>query len=203
MDLTKLASMLMSSDSVAGLSDATGASKSEVTSVLKEALPSLLSGATNQAKDASTAEGFANALSSHAKADTSSLTNFLGNIDIEDGSKIIGHLLGSEEKSVTCAVSKSTGVSGSKTNKIMAAAGPLLMSLLGQQADEDDDKESGVGSLIGGLLDNVDIGDILSSVVGTSSGSSSSKKKKKKKASSTAGSGIGNLIGGVLGKLLK
>ncbi|MBQ8632565.1 MAG: DUF937 domain-containing protein, partial [Lachnospiraceae bacterium] len=91
MDLSKIAGSLLSSDSLKGLSNLTGASSSDVTSVLTSALPSLLSGATEQAKNESTAASFAGALAQHAKDDTSDLTSFLGNVDLADGAKIIGH----------------------------------------------------------------------------------------------------------------
>ena len=204
MDLKKLTSTLLSSDSIKGLSSVTGASKGEVSSVLTEALPALLNGANGQAKDAGTAKGFADALAQHAKDDTGNLTSFLGNVDLGDGAKIIGHLLGSDKDSLTKAVSKKTGVSASKIGQILSAAAPLLMSLLGKQADEDEEKESGVGALLGNLLDNVDVGSLLSGLTSTDTSSSSStgKKKKKKTAKKDSESNASGLMG-LLGKLLK
>ena len=203
MDLKKLTSTLLSSDSIKGLSSATGVSKGDVSSVLAEALPALLNGANGQAKDSGTAKGFAEALAQHAKDDTGNLTSFLGNVDLGDGAKIIGHLLGSDKDSLTKTVAKKTGVSSSKIGDILSAAAPLLMSLLGQQADEDEEKESGVGALFGNLLDNVDVGDLLSSLTSTNTSSSSSTGKKKKKAAKKdSDSNAGGLMG-LLGKLLK
>lgn len=204
MDLKKLTSTLLSSDSIKGLSSLTGASKSEVSSVLTEALPALLNGANGQAKDSGTAKGFADALAQHAKDDTGNLASFLGKVDLGDGAKIIGHLLGSDKDSVTKSVAKKTGVSASKTGNILSAIAPLLMSLLGKQADEDEEKESGVGALLGNLLGNVDVGDLLSSLTSTDTSSSSStgKKKKKKTAKKDSDSTASGLMG-LLGKLLK
>ncbi len=204
MDLKKLTSTLLSSDSIKGLSNVTGVSKGDVSNVLAETLPALLNGANGQAKDSGTAKSFADALAQHAKDDTSSLSGFLGNVDLSDGSKIIGHLLGSDKDSLTKSVAKKTGVSSSKIGDILSAAAPLLMSLLGQQADEDDEKESGVGALLGNLLDNVDVGELLSGLTSTNTSSSSStgKKKKKKAAKKDSESSQGGLMG-LLGKLLK
>lgn len=211
MDLSKLTSTLLSSDSIKGLSDATGVSSKDVTSILTQALPSLLDGAGSQAKDKNTSKGFATALSDHAKSDTSDLLSFLGNVDLKDGAKIITHLLGSDKSSITKSVAKSTGVSNKKTDDVLSAAAPLLMSLLGQQADEDDNKSSGVETLIGSLLENVDLTELLT---GSSSGTKTTAKKKnaakkttakkttKKKAASEQ-SGIGNILGDVLKGLLK
>lgn len=196
MDIQKLATTLLSSDALNGLSQRSGASKSDVKSVLTQVLPTLLGGADNQAKNADTAESFAAALASHAKNSTSDLTSFLGSIDLEDGGKIIGHLLGADTESTTASVSEKTGVSSGTISTIMSAAAPLLMSLLGQQADEDDDKDSGVASLMGSLLSNVDVGELLMGLLTDDDDSSSAKP-------ASESSGLGGIISGLLGKLLK
>lgn len=196
MDLSKIAGALLSSDSLSGLSNLTGTSNSDITSVLSSALPSLLSGATEQAKDESTAESFANALAQHAKDDTSNLASFLGNVDLADGAKIISHLLGSKQEDTVKKAAKASGVSEKKTSDILSAIAPMLLSLLGQQADEDDDKESGVNGLVGSLLDNVDVGSLLTGLISTDTSSSSGNKKDEKKSCS-------GILGGILSGLLK
>ena len=199
MDLSKIAGSLLSADSIKGLSNLTGASNKDITSVLTSALPSLLSGATEQAKDKKTAEGFATALAQHAKDDTSDLASFLGKVDLNDGAKIIGHLLGSGKEETVKKAATASGVSEKKTGDILSAIAPMLLSLLGQQADEDDDKESGASGLVGALLDNVDVGSLLSGLISTDT--SSDKDDKKKPASSNKKSG--GIIGGILSGLLK
>lgn len=114
MDLTKLAGSLLSSDSIGGLSGLTGASDNDVSKVLAKALPALLSGAKDQAKGEGTSQGFASALSDHAKDDTSDLTKFLGKVDMKDGAKIIAHLLGSGKDDVVADIASDTGVSQAK-----------------------------------------------------------------------------------------
>lgn len=206
MDLTKLASTLLSSDSIKGLTQATGASGKDITSVLSGALPTLLNGANAQAKDKKTADSFVSALAQHAKDDTSDLSKFLGNVDLSDGSKIIAHLLGSNTDSVVAEVADKAGVSEDKTSSILSAVAPLLMSLLGQQADEDEDKDSGIEGLLGAVLDNVDVGSLLTGLLTSDNTSSTGKKKegnKKKPASSSNNSNVGNLVGGLLKGLLK
>ncbi len=201
MDLQKLAGTLLSSDSINGLSNLTGASDIDVKKVLTQALPTLLDGANGQATSKDTSEGFASALSDHAKSDTNDLTKFLGNVDLKDGAKIIQHLLGSDKDSVVKDVSKQTGVSKSKTTSILSGFAPLLMSLLGQQTDEDKDKGSDIGSLVGSLLSNADFGSILSGLFGDDSDSGKKKKSTKKKSASDSGSG--NMLTNILKGLLK
>ncbi len=202
MDLTKIAGSLLSSDSLKGLSNLTGASNSDITSVLTSALPSLLSGATEQAKNESTAASFANALAQHAKDDTSNLSSFLGKVDLADGAKVISHLLGSGKEETVKKAAKASGVSEKKTNDILSAVGPMLLSLLGQQAEEDDDKETGASGLVGALLDNVDVGSLLSGLISTDTSSDKDDKKKPASSSNKKNSTSG-IIGGILSGLLK
>ena len=202
MDLSKIASSLLSSDSLKGLSNLTGASNKDITGVLTSALPSLLSGATEQAKDKKTSESFATALAQHAKDDTSDLTSFLGKVDLNDGAKIIGHLLGSGKEETVKKAAKASGVSEKKTGDILSAIAPMLLSLLGQQAEEDDDKESGASGLVGALLDNVDVGSLLSGLISTDT-SSASNGGKKKPASAKKKNDTSGIIGGILTGLLK
>ncbi len=183
MDMKEIAAQLLSSDSLKGIAQNAGVSTGDVKKVLSQALPALLSGAEDQSKNGG--ESFTNALTKHAASDTSDLGSFLGNIDLADGAKIIGHLLGSSTDSTTKEVAKKTGVSKSKVGTILSSAGPLLMSLLG--------KESLAGS-IGDLLGNLDLGEILGDLLGDSGS-----KKKTKKSSS----GLGDILGSVLKRFLK
>ena len=195
MDIEKLLGELLSSDSLKGLSKASGASKNDVKKVVSEVLPSLLGGAKEQAEGSDTAEGFTQALSDHAKADTSDIKGFLKNVDLEDGAKIIGHLLGGNQESTTKAVSEKTGVSAKKTGNILSSIAPLLMSLLGQQTGSDN-SGAGVGNLMGSLLGGVDLSSLLGGLLGkkpASSGNSSSSGKKK--------DSLGTMVGGLLKKL--
>jgi len=203
MDLKKLAGTLLSSDSISGLSTATGATGNEVKKVLSNALPALLDGAKKQADDKETSESFVNALSQHAKDDTKDVSSFLGKVDMADGAKIIGHLLGSEKNDVVKDVAKKAGVSQKKTNSILSGIAPLLLSLLGQQTQEEDNS-SPIGGLMGSLLGNADMGSLLVGLLGGSSASeeettsSNGKKKKKKKKEEESG---GNLLSGLFNLL--
>ena len=132
MDANDLLKGLMSESTVKALSKETGISADQISSVLSSALPSLAQGATKQATDSSTAAGFAKALASHASEDTSDLSKFFGGVDLADGAKILGHLLGNESATTTKTAAKKAGVSEDNASTILASAAPLLMSLLGQ-----------------------------------------------------------------------
>ena len=95
LDLSSLESML-SGDNLIGISEKLGIGTDEIGSVIKGALPELLTG---MQKNASTEEGVASlekALSDHSAVGISDISSFLGSADQDDGAKIIGHLLGKE-----------------------------------------------------------------------------------------------------------
>ena len=150
MDINSLLSTMLSSGSVNGISQLTGSSNADVANVLASALPSLLGGAEMQATQSNS--GFEQALVSHAKEDTSNLGSFMSGVDMNDGAKILGHLLGANTAATTNAVAKKTGVSNKSTASILSAAAPLLMSLLGQQTQQSSNSGLSTASLIASLL---------------------------------------------------
>ena len=184
MDLSLIMNTLMSADSLNNISKKTGSSKKEVSDVLVQALPLLLAGAKQQEEDEETYEGFEEALAEHAEEDTEDLNTFFDGIDMADGAKIIGHLLGSSNSSTTKKVAKSSGTSDDNTALILAAAAPLLMSLLGQETKKT--KKSSkkatnelAGQLLTAVLDNVDVGSLLMSALSTKVDDEDEKTEKK------------------------
>lgn len=154
MDLKALMETMLSTDSIESMSKAAEVSEGEVKSVLASALPSLLDGVQEQANDAETAEGFLGALGQHAQVDTGDIASFFSNVDVEDGGKIVGHLLGANTEAATQEVSERAGLGSGKTALILALAAPLLMSLLGQQQQQTAPAttSANIGGLMSGLL---------------------------------------------------
>lgn len=186
MDISSIMTALLSDESVQSLGKKSGASDEMVENILESALPMLLNGAKEQATNKKTAESFAGALMEHAKHDTSDLGAFMNGVDLEDGAKILAHLLGAENADKKEAVAKKSGADSKTTAMVLAMAAPLLMSLLGKQPEEEAKPEN-VGGLMGSLLNGVDVGDVATLLLG-----------KKKEEGLDLGS-----IAGLLGKLLK
>ena len=194
MDISSLLGTIMSADTLSGISSATKADAKSVKNVLTAALPSLISGAQAQSADETT--GFGDALLSHGKADTSDLASFLGNVDLKDGGKIIGHLLGGDSANQIASIAQSTGVNKKKTSNILSAAAPLLMSLLGQQASSQtsDSSASALSGIASLFLKDADIGSLLGGLLG-------GKDDEITITDANAGSQSSGLFGGLLGKI--
>lgn len=200
MDVNSLLTGLVSASNIKKISTASESSTADVKNVLAQAVPVLIQGAASQAKG-STASGFEQALSDHASDKSKTL-------NMEDGAKIITHLLGSKASATTGAIAKAAGVTKASATSILSAAAPLFMSLLGQQTSGT--SGNALGSLLGGLTSNLNVGSLLGNLLGggsasasTSSTSSTSgkKKDKKDKKDGKEESGAGNLLNGIMGLL--
>lgn len=140
-DLSALLGQLLDKKTLSALSSAAGVSQSDAQSVLASALPQLISGANTQATSANTVDSFLGALMQHSKDDSSNVTNFFQNVDLSDGDKIVKHLLGDNKKEVTKNVAANAGVDTSAVSQVLAAAAPLLLTLLGKQLLSNAQKE--------------------------------------------------------------
>lgn len=180
---------LVGSDGIEALAKSTKTDKNKVTAVLSDALPVLVGKMSDNASTKDGAESLNRALNEHKTGDVIDVASFLQNADSDDGKKILGHILGSDETAATNAISRKSGVSNKKVGSILTAVAPLLLSQLGNK--KDDDSSDGLGGLLGGLLGGSQsssggIGStLLGSLLGGSSQSSSS----------------GGLLGGLLGNL--
>lgn len=163
LDLGSIATTLLGSSSLNGIASSTGASKKDITQVLSSALPLLLQGAGKQSSGKTTASSFAQALEQHAGNATSSLSSFFKNVDLDDGAKIVSHLLGKNTNSTAKKISKETGLDTKTIITILAAAAPLIMSLLGKKTAQAKkaDKTSTTQDLAKALLGNVDVNSLL------------------------------------------
>ena len=211
MDLVSMMKTMLSSDSIAKMSEKTGASTDEVKSVLLSALPAMLSGVQGQASNRETVAGFAGALDSHAKDDTSDVAAFLSNVDIKDGQKIVGHLLGGDKAAATRAAAQKAGLSNAAAGSILGAAAPLLMSLLGQQVSQavqaqgQQQAAPSGGGLLAGLLgggqqqasaQSAGLGGLLGSLLG-----GAQQQPQPQPQQNADANPLGSLVGGMFGNV--
>lgn len=143
---------------ITGVSNQTNQPQNKTQDVLTMALPVLMTAMKRNAATPQGAEGLLGAIGS--KHDGSILDNlgglFEGGVDsnvIDDGSKILGHVLGGKQQHVENALSKKSGMDVGSVAQILKVAAPLIMGYLGKQAKQQNVSSSnGVESLLGGLL---------------------------------------------------
>ncbi len=187
MDTSAILNTLLGASSIQGISQAANSNSDTVKKVLSAAVPMLLQGVSQQASNSSTAQSITQALSDHAKEDTSNIASFLKGVDLSDGAKIISHLLG---KNAASDIAKKAGTTSANAKSILSAAAPLFMSLLGQQTSGT--SASALGNLVSSTLGNVNVASLIGGLLGGGSNSSSN---------SSGSSAAGNLLGGLMGLL--
>ena len=130
---------------------------------IETVMPLLLQGMQGQMKNEDTRYGFLQALNDHSKQDTRDLRQAVKTADVDDGAKIVRHLLGAQEEEVAAKAKKRSGLDTKTILKIMAIMAPILMSRMGQTAKAETAKSSSgdMMKVVGGLLDGVDAKDVV------------------------------------------
>ena len=195
---------------ISGVSGSTGTDQNKTNSVLTMALPVLMKAMERNAATQDGAAGLMGAL--NGKHDGSILDNlgglFGGGVDDNvknDGSKILGHVLGQRQQGVEKVIGEKAGIDSSTVANILKVAAPILMGVLGKQAKQNNvtsqnDLSGLLGGMLGGnenkneqsflekILDADGDGSVIDDVAGMVLGGS------KKKG------GLGALLGGLFGK---
>ena len=192
-----------------GVSGSTGTDQGKTSNVLTMALPVLMKAMERNTSTPEGAQGLIGAL--NKKHDGSILDNlgdlFNGGVDKEvqdDGSKILGHVLGQRQHGVEQVIGQKAGLNAGAVGDILKVAAPILMGVLGKEARQNNvNSQNDVSSLLGGLLGGNEAkneqsfleqildadgdGSVVDDVAGMVLGGS----KKK--------SGLGGLLGGLFG----
>lgn len=143
---------------ISGVSGQTNQPQNKTQDVLTMALPVLMAAMKRNASSPEGAEGLLNALNN--KHDGSILDNigglFGGGVDndvLNDGSKILGHVLGNKQQRVEQTLGAKAGMDAGSVAQILKVAAPILMGVLGQQSRQQQvNSSSGLEGLLGGLL---------------------------------------------------
>ena len=114
-----------------GVSNQTNQPQNKTQDVLTMALPVLMAAMKRNASTPQGAEGLLNAINS--KHDGGILDNlgglFGGGVDaniLDDGSKILGHVLGGKQQHVQNALSQKSGIDAGSVAQILKVAAPIL-----------------------------------------------------------------------------
>ncbi|CAL2079869.1 conserved protein of unknown function [Tenacibaculum sp. 190524A02b] len=199
---------------ISGVAGSTGQDTSKTSNVLTMALPVLMKAMQRNAATPEGAEGLMGALSN--KHDGSILDNlgdlFNGGVNadvIQDGGKILGHVLGNKQQGVEQVIGQKAGIDAGAVANILKTAAPILMGVLGKQSRQNGISNSGdLGGLLGGLLggsstqkeqsfleqilDADGDGSVIDDVAGMVLGGGNQQK--------SGGGLLGGLLGGLFGK---
>lgn len=143
---------------IGGVSQETNQPADKTASVVSMAMPLLMGAMKRNANSQEGAQGLMNALNN--KHDGSLLDNLGGffgggvNEDAkQDGLGILGHVLGGSQNNVVGALSNKSGMDTDSVMKVLTVVAPIVLGYLGKQKKQQNvSSESGIGSLLGGLM---------------------------------------------------
>ena len=119
---------MTSNDSINSVSKKTGVSNNGISKLLMMAVPLLITNLTKNASKKEGATSLLNALTQHTSTQT--VSQQIKNGDSTDDAKIIGHILGKDQKSVISGLAKETGLSAKEVNAVLNSIAPALLNSL-------------------------------------------------------------------------
>jgi len=120
------------------IAGAIGADEGQAGDAIAMALPALLGGLAKNAQSPDGANALAGALDGHDGGVFGQLTDLLGS---QDGSKILGHVLGNKTEATQQRIAGGSGLDMGSVAKLLPMLAPLVMGYLGKQK-----KEQGLGA---------------------------------------------------------
>ena len=183
--LNVVTSALTSGPALEALSAKTGLSKKQLALIISVAVPILMKKMTSNASSNEGAASLLGALGQHKT--NKAIEKQLGEADVEDGAKIVGHSLGNDKAAAVKHVAKEAGASEADVAQVLGNISPsLLSSLSAATASASNQKQSGVD-----LSDGFDMKDVMG-LLGMAQGKTSS-------GAGGGGGGMGDLLGSFLG----
>ena len=167
----------LDADTIASLGQQIGADPQLTSQAIEVALPVLIGGLANNASSPDGAGALDSALArDHDGSLLDDLGGLLGgggggNNTALDGIGILAHILAGRQDAVQNGVSRATGLSGSQVLRLLALLAPIVMAYLGRRKQENnmnadqigdalrnertrlDEHESGIGGMLGQILD--------------------------------------------------
>ena len=182
--LQLLLGSLTSNDSLDSVSKKTGVSSNGISKLLMMAVPLLITYLTKNASKKDGATSLLNALTQHTSTQT--VSQQIRNGDSTHGAKIIGHILGQDQKTVISSLAKESGLSAKEVNAVLNAVAPALLNSLSTATTATAQKPKPQSAKVD-LSDGIDLTDIAALLGG--GGVSNSQ-------SSPAAGLLGSLLGG-------
>jgi hypothetical protein len=149
MDLTNILGALTGNDAVSTIAEKFNLDSKQVSSVISNALPSIMGAMQKNASTPGGAEALAKALGDHA-GNAGNIINNLKGADLTDGAKILSHIFGGNLSSVVSGISQKSGVASNAVSNILASIAPSILAILGKQ--NGNSGAGGLGSLLGAVL---------------------------------------------------
>lgn len=183
--MNMLTKVLTGGAALEALSAKTGLSKDQLKLIIAIAVPLLIKKMTSNASSQNGAHSLLGALTQHKSRD--GIEKQLEEADVEDGKKIVGHILGEEQDDLIRTVAKKADADPRDVNIVLGNISPTIMNGLSAATES----ASGQQSSGMDLSDGFDLSDVMG-LVGNLSGAGSSSAGKPE-------GGMADLFGSLLG----
>lgn len=133
------------------ISQSLGANPTVTNAAIQMALPMILNGLANNAKDSQGAENLNNALQKHDGGILDNLGSILGGNQTanDDGIGILGHIFGGNQGAVAQQVSKNSGMDIGQVAQLLITLAPIVMGYLGRKKQEQNLDAGGLQNMLG------------------------------------------------------
>lgn len=148
------------------LSKSTGADNNKVKHAVELGIPTLVEAMSRNARTESGASSLSDALERHKDKSVDDVGDFLRKTDTQDGSKILDHVFGSNNRNVQNNLSNKTGLQENQVSSLMAQLAPLVMTMLGKQKSSNNVGANDLPSMLMSLLGNSGSSGIMDTVTG-------------------------------------
>lgn len=126
--LDMLGNSLLTDSSLKAISKQTGATEDQSKALVASAIPVLLKRLTDNASSEEGARSLRSALDQHTN--TGTLDKQIQDADMEDGDKIVRHILGSQSGQVVQALAQQTNMNEEQVTRGLVSMAPALLSVL-------------------------------------------------------------------------
>lgn len=183
----------MNEHNVRQVSSMLGTDEATARRTMAAALPTLLAALGQEASTPEGAQALDRALArDHDGSVLDDISGYVargGNVD--DGRKILGHVLGGQQPMVENRLGQITGLDGSQVGTLLAALAPLVLGALGKQKREENMGPQDLTDMLGGGATG-GMGSLLGSLLGGAMGGST-------QSGPQSGMDLGDVMGGLLG----
>jgi hypothetical protein len=166
-DFTQQVLGQLDAGSIASIAAQLGIDPTQAQAAIGQAVPLLVGGLARNAQSDNGASALHRAASQHAGFDLGSvLGSVLGGGG--DGGAILGHVFGPRQDQAAQNLGRSTGLGGQGAAQLLAMLAPIILSMLGNRARNQDMDAGGLGGMLGRELQDIGQrgqGGLLSSVL--------------------------------------
>lgn len=160
--------------------------KNQVETAIRTVIPTLIADLGSNVQSKKGAKSLMDALDKHIDVDISDMNDFLSNVDLEDGQKILKHVFGKKQTQIEKDISNRSGLEVNQVTILMSTLAPIVMAFLGNQKKESEDNFD-VTELFGSLVGAQGLSSMLSSFM-------ISDKKQKENPVTKVLEGLGGLL---------